>query len=75
MLQNPPTGDSRLVVNILCLFIPYIFMIKVKTGRRRPNVYVFVDAVKEDLKETERLIDLVQMGRLNVRKNAEFQKR
>ena len=46
-----------------------------KTGKRKPNVYTSVGAIKEDLKETERLIDLIQRGRLTKRRNLPFEKR
>ena len=48
---------------------------QVKTGRRKPNVYTSVGAKKEDLKETERLIDLVHGGRLEKRRNLPFEQR
>ena len=44
-----------------------------KTGRRKPNVYSSVGVIKEDLKETERLLDLLEAGKLRRRvdKNVE----
>ena len=34
-----------------------------------------VEAIKNDLKETERLLDLVEMGRLPPRRNIAFERR
>ena len=34
-----------------------------------------MDSIKDDIKETERLIDLLQMGRLTKRRNLPFEKR
>ena len=48
---------------------------QVKTGKHKPNVYLSVDSIKDDIKETERLIDLLQMGRLTKRRNFPFEKR
>ena len=38
-----------------------------KTGRRKPNVYTSVGVIKEDLKETERILDLLEQGKLKRR--------
>ena len=38
-------------------------------------MYTSVGANKDDKKETERLIDLVQLGRLEKRRNIAFEKR
>ena len=35
-----------------------------KTGTRNPNVYTSVGVIKEDLKETEKLLDLLEAGKL-----------
>ena len=46
-----------------------------KTGRRKPNVYVSVETIKNDLLETERLLDLLEMCRLPFRCNISFERR
>ena len=38
-----------------------------KTGRRKPNVYSSVGVIKDDLKETERLLDLLEAAKLKKR--------
>ena len=38
-----------------------------KTGRRNPNVYSSVGVIKDDLKETERLLDLLEAAKLKKR--------
>ena len=34
-----------------------------KTGTRNPNVYTSVGVIKEDLKETEKFLDLLEAGK------------
>ena len=38
-----------------------------KTGTRKPNVYTSVGVIKDDLKETERILDQLEAGKLEKR--------
>ena len=43
-----------------------------KTGTRNPNIYSSIGVIKQDLKETEKLLDLLQLGRLKKRVDTNF---
>ena len=47
----------------------------VKTGQAHPNIYSSCAAIKNDLKETEHLIDLASLARLQRRRNYAFEKK
>ena len=44
----------------------------VKTGRAHPNVYSSCAAIKNDIKETEHLIDLARLSKVEKRRNYDF---
>ena len=46
-----------------------------KTGSAHPNVYTSCAAIKNDIKETEHLIDLIRLGRQQRRRNYAFEQK
>ena len=46
-----------------------------KTGTRNPNVYTSVGVIKEDLKETEKLLDLLEAGKLEKRIDTKYEQK